>query len=249
MLANADNTTILLPVANVPSFANQAIFHLIGNSPCKVIVLYDKGTADQFIKNDKITYYKNNDAKGLCQLWNKCIEICPTENIILMAWRSRPVEKDFDLIFTKLNEGFGMVATQSLHFFAFSKHLLTKLGFFDTGFTTGQLEDSDFFNRLCFENIGFYVSNETQEVVYNSTWLLDPGPNQKYYKSKWLESAPNLTMLKLEENFEDRKKYQGIYEERIYKTFSESVLLDENVRNYFKYSYTNYIRMYNSNNK
>jgi hypothetical protein len=244
MLANTENTTILLPVANVPMFANQAIYHLINNSPCKVIVLYDKGTPDQFVQNDKVTYVKNDHATGLCSLWNKCIEVCPTEYIILMAWRCRPTQNDFDIIFSKLNEGFGCVATQTLHFFGFSKHLLTKIGFFDTGFTTGQWEDGDFYNRLCFENIALYISNETPEVVYNSTWLLNPEPNIKYYKSKWLESSPNLTMLKLEENYDDRLKYKGLYEEKNYKTFDQSVLMDECVKKYFKENFTNYTRAY-----
>ena len=39
--ACAENTTILLPIANNLNLSNQCIQHLIDHSPCKVIVFYD----------------------------------------------------------------------------------------------------------------------------------------------------------------------------------------------------------------
>jgi hypothetical protein len=51
-------------------------------------------------------------------------------------------------------------------------------------------------------------------------------------------------MLKLEENYDDRLKYKGLYEEKNYKTFDQSVLMDECVKKYFKENFTNYTRAY-----
>jgi len=243
--ANPENTTILLPIANNLSLSNQCIQHLIDHSPCKVIVFYDYHNEADYIQHEKITYIKNQGATGLVNIWNKCIDICPTEYVVLQGWRSRPSEDDFQRMFTKLNEGFGMVALKALHFFAFSKYLLTKVGFFDTGFTTGQLEDTDFFNRCCLENIGIYVSDDMYEVSYQSTWLANPTPNIMYYKSKWREEPPNLIMLKPEKNYNDRTIYSGLYSDREYKTFEQSELLCPNVDNYFKNVFTNYIKLYN----
>lgn len=243
--AKPENTTILLPIANNLELANDCINHLINNSPCLITVLYDYHNESDYIQHPKVTYVKNQDAKGLVRIWNKCIDICPTEYVVLIGWRSRPSKKDFDKMFSKLNEGFGMVALKSLHFFAFSKYLLTKVGYFDTGFTTGQMEDTDFFNRCCLENIGIYVSDDMYEVSYASTWLANPTPNIIYYKSKWKEESPNLIMLKPEENYNDRIKYSGLYSDRDYKTFDQSELICPNVNNYFKNIFTNYIKLYN----
>lgn len=243
--ANPENTTILLPIANNLILSNQCIQHLIENSPCKVIVFYDYYNEEDYIQHEKVSYVKNDGAKGLVNIWNKCIELCPTEYVVLQGWRSRPTNKDFQKMFDKLNDGFGMVALKALHFFAFSKYLMTKLGFFDTGFTTGQLEDTDFFNRCCLENIGIYVSDDMHEVSYPSTWLANPNPNIIYYKSKWKEEAPNLIMLKTEENYNDRSKYSNVYSDREYKTFDQSELLCPSVNNYFKNIFTNYIKLYN----
>ncbi len=243
--ASAENTTLLLPISNNLELSNQCIEHLIYNSPCNIIVLFDYYNSDDYIQNEKVTYVKNDSAKGLVNIWNKCIEICPTENIILSGWRSRPTFDDFNIIFQKLNEGFGLVALKSLHFFAFSKFLMTKVGMFDTGFTTGQLEDTDFFNRCCIENIGIFVSNDMHEVIYPSTWLQNPEPNILYYKSKWKEDSPNLYQLQLEKNYSDRTKYLNMYADREYKTFEQSELIEESVRNYFNKYFTNYIKLYN----
>ena len=243
--ANPENTTILLPIANNLNLSNECIQHLIDHSPCKVIVFFDYHNESDYIKHEKITYVRNAGAKGLVNIWNECIKICPTEYVVLQGWRSRPTIDDFQRMFLKLNEGFGMVALKALHFFAFSKHLLTKVGFFDNGFTTGQLEDTDFFNRCCLENIGIYVSDDMYEVSYQSTWLANPTPNILYYKKKWREDPPNLVMLKLEENYNDRSRYSGVYIEREYKTFDQSELLCPSVNNYFKNVFTNYIKLYN----
>lgn len=208
-------------------------------------MFYDYHNESDYIDHPKVTYIKNNGAKGLVRIWNACIEICPTEYIILSGWRSRPKAEEFNKFFEKLNEGFGMVALKSLHFFGFSKYLLTKVGFFDTGFTTGQMEDTDFFNRCCLENIGIYVSDEIYEVSHSSTWLANPEPNILYYKSKWKEEKPNLTILKVEQNYDDRYRYKNKFDHREYKTFDQSELLCPSVYNYYNNIFTNYIKLYN----
>lgn len=243
--ANPENTTILLPIANNLNLSNDCISHLIEHSPCKIIVLYDYHEESDYIQHEKVSYVRNDDAKGLVRIWNKCIKICPTEYVVLIGWRSRPTIKDFNKMFEKLNEGFGMVALKSLHFFAFSKYLTTKVGFFDTGFTTGQMEDTDFFNRCCLEDIGIYVSDEIYEVSYLSTWLSNPEPNIRYFKSKWKEEAPNLIMLNPEQNIDDRNLYLDKFSKREYKPFAQSEFLCPNVNNYFNNIFTNYVKMYN----
>jgi hypothetical protein len=243
--ASAENTTLLLPIANNIQLSNQCIRHMIDNSQCNLIVLYDYNNESDYIKHEKVRYVKNDSAKGLVSIWNKCIEICPTEYLILTGWRSRPKSEEFTKLFDKLNDGFGMVALKELHFFGFSKYLLTKIGLFDTGFTTGQLEDTDFLNRCCLEDIGIHISDDMHEVSYMSTWLANPNPNKIYYQKKWKEDSPNLYMLKLEENYNDRSKYFDIYEDRKYKSFNESELICQSVNNYYNKLFTNYTKIHN----
>ena len=71
---------------------------------------------------------------------------------------------------TKLSEGYAVVALCTMHFFAFSKHLTTIIGWFDEGFKKGQYEDSDYWNRMYVNDLGFYVSDELYEQPQVSMW-------------------------------------------------------------------------------
>jgi len=69
----------------------------------------------------------------------------------------------------KLKEGFELVAIADLHTFVFSKHLTSKIGFFDEGFESGQYEDTDYLNRLYMNDIAIYFSNHCAEESARST--------------------------------------------------------------------------------
>jgi hypothetical protein len=51
-------------------------------------------------------------------------------------------------------------------------------------------------------------------------------------------------MLKPEENYNNRSIYSGMYNDRKYKTFEESELFTESVYNYYRNTFTNYIKLF-----
>jgi hypothetical protein len=238
--------TIVLPVAKNLELSNQCIKHMLENSNLNILVIDDYGKDEDYIKDSRLSFIHNTftERQSLVKIWNQCTVKCPTEYIILSSWRERPEPKHFKLIEEKLSEGYAMVALQSLHFFAFSKHLTTVLGFFDEGFTKGQYEDTDYFNRFYMKDLGIYVSNEVQEVPHHSMWLADSHVNKQYFDSKWIENAPNLIQLKEEVNIKDRELYKNVYSERVYKKFNESDFKDPNLHNYYNKLFTNKIRKF-----
>jgi hypothetical protein len=237
-----ENYTIMLPVnSNNLPFANKAIKHLIENTEIKIIVVDDNGQDDFYIQHPNVSFIHviSEKRRPLVQIWNQCIKDCPTENVIIASWRQRPNKSHFDTINEKLNDGYGLVAFDELHFFAFNKYLTTIVGFFDEGFEGGQYEDTDFWNRLKTNNIGIYVGDMPEERNFNgstitSTWVDLGIINKTYYDTKWFEDRENgqLIQFKEEKNIDERNYYKGKYNAKSYKPWSDSVLFS-NLKNYF----------------
>jgi hypothetical protein len=161
----------MLPVLDIRDLTLECINHLARQSKFDIIVIYDNGDHSEVkIDDPKIKFIKNKTAKGLSSLWNMCIRECPTEYVIIASWRPRPLKYHFELMDTKLSEGYAVVALCTMHFFAFSKHLTTIIGWFDEGFKKGQYEDSDYWNRMYVNDLGFYVSDELYEQPQVSMW-------------------------------------------------------------------------------
>ena len=131
-----ENFTIMLPVnnKNLP-FANKAIKHLLDNTDIKIIVVDDNGSDNDYIQHSNLSFIhvQSEKRRPLVKIWNQCIKDCPTENVIIASWRQRPSKHHFDVIKEKLNDGYGLVAFDELHFFAFNKYLTTVVGFLMRG--------------------------------------------------------------------------------------------------------------------
>jgi hypothetical protein len=225
-----DEFTIMLPVSRTNlGLANRCISHLLNNCDLNIIVIDEHGNDDDYIKSDRVSFIHNSftSRPPLVKIWNQCIKECPTEYVILASWRQRPTPDHFKIIDEKLKEGYGCVFFDDLHFFSFSKHLTTIIGFFDEGFTMGQFEDTDWYNRLKTSDIGVFCGDISEETGILSTWLGDLGvANRRYYDSKWTEdkSSGSLILKRNEVNYNDRKLYMNVYENRTYKKWNESVL-------------------------
>lgn len=222
--------------------ANNCIDHLLKNSDLNIIVIDDNGFDEDYIKDDRVSFIHNKttERQPLVKIWNQCIKDCPTDNVIIASWRQRPTEDHFKLIYEKLNDGFGIVSFDGLHFFGFSKYLTTVIGFFDEGFKKGQFEDTDWWNRLKTNDIAIYVGDVPEERVVddryiNSMWIEESDVNKMYYVSKWTEDSVNSRLIqhKEEVNFSDRNLYKNTYKNVKYKNWSESVLTP-NLVGYFK---------------
>ena len=250
MFNNMENYTIMLPVdnRNLP-FANQAILHLIENTDIKVIVVDDNGRDDMYIQHPNVSFIhvESTERRPLVKIWNECIKDCPTDYCIIASWRQRPTKEHFETIKNKLDEGYGLVTFDGLHFFGFHKHLMSVVGFFDEGFEGGQYEDTDFWNRLKTNDVGIFVGDVNEERNFNgerieSTWIELGHINKGYYETKWKEDTSTGTLIqyKNEKNFDDRNLYKEKYGEITYKPWPESVLAS-NLVSYFT-TFKHYIK-------
>lgn len=243
--------TIMLPVhrSNI-QLSKNCINNLLQNSDLDIIVIDDNGKDEDYVINERVKYIHNNteERQPLVKIWNQCIKECPTEYVIIASWRQRPTKEHFSLIFEKINEGFGLVAFDGIHFFCVGKHLLGNVGLFDEGFTRGQFEDSDWFHRMRVNNIGIYTGDMPEERVLNgqyvhSMWLQESYLNEKYYKSKWIEDSSSgiLIQMKDELNKKDRELFKNKFKDRKYKEFSESILIP-NLDNFYNNLYKTVIK-------
>lgn len=242
----------MLPVhrGNIP-LANEALKCLLESSNYNIICIDDFGNDSDYINNERITFIHNtfSERQPLVKIWNQCIKECPTDNVIIASWRQRPTPEHFNIIETFLNDRYGMVTFDGLHFFAFNKHLMNVIGFFDEGFTKGQYEDTDWFNRLRINNIAIYAGDVAEQRHINgqyvsSTWLEGFELNRDYYHSKWTEDNGSNTLIQKKEevNFDDRKIYSNITPIN-YREWSDSILT-ENLNNYFNNLFYNVVKKY-----
>ncbi len=231
--------------------SNTCLKHLLDNSDLNIVVIDDFGNDEEYVQNSRISFIHNafKDRRSLAQLWNQCIKACPTDNVIIASWRQRPTSYHFKLIKEKLQDEYGMVTFDGLHFFGFNKYLTTVLGFFDEGLIKGQFEDTDWFNRLKTNNIAMYMgAMDEQRIsngkVVNSMWLEGAKSSKKYYMSKWIEDAENKQLIQLKEevNLNDRSFFKGIKPIQ-YRPWRDSILMP-NIENFYTNLYPHYIKKF-----
>lgn len=228
--------TIMLPVhrSNL-ALANDCIQNLLDTSDLPIICIDDFGNDNEYIKNNRLSFIHNtySERQPLVKIWNQCIKECPTNNVIIASWRQRPSVDTFKTIYDKTNEGYGLITFDGLHFFCINKYLTTIIGFFDEGFTKGQFEDTDWFNRLRVNNIGIYMGDIAENRIIGSMWLDGAAENKKYYISKWTEDTGNNRLIqhKNEVNICDRSLFYSL-SSITYKRWPESVLA-HNLTEYF----------------
>jgi len=236
-----DKITIMLPVhrGNIP-LANEALKCLLNSSNYNIICIDDFGNDSDYINDERITFIHNtfSERQPLVKIWNQCIKECPTDNVIIASWRQRPTPEHFSIIEKMLNDRYAMVTFDGLHFFGFNKHLMNVIGFFDEGFTKGQYEDTDWFNRLRMADVAIYAGDVEEQRHINgqyvsSMWLDGFEANRDYYHTKWEENTQTntLTQKKEEVNIIDRNTYQELKPIN-YRKWEDSILTD-NLNNYY----------------
>ena len=231
--------TIGMPVRNRILFANDALQLMLKHSNYPIIVIDDASDNPdgEYLKDKRIKVICNKEKKGLTYLWNQLIRESETEYLIICSDKARVKKGDFETIEQKLMEGFGVVATNLFHIFAFSKYLTTKIGFMDEGFTNCNYEDCDLQRRLFINDIALYFTQETKTVDFASGWARnDKGENKKYYQKKWIEDnkRKTLTLLHDEKNIEDREYFKSMYKPRKFLRWQKSIITVENLRSYFE---------------
>lgn len=229
--------TIGFPVRNRINFANQAIKCMLENCDYPIIIIDDFSDFPdgRYINHPRVKIILNQQKKSLTSLWNQILLESQTEYVILAGDKLRPKPKDFELIETKLNEGFGIVGTYMLGMFGFSKYLTTKIGLFDDGFKANGFEDTDTMNKLFVNDIALYFSKETEYIPIQSGWKPND-INGSYYINKWNEdwTTNRLIQLKEDNNIHEKETFSMYNNNSIeYLPWNRSELKDQNVANYY----------------
>lgn len=234
MNANFNNSTIAIAVAKCSDFARKAIQHNLDNSECNLVVIYDQKTPEDYIVNDRVKYIKNTEGRNFPKILNQLIENVETEYVIYVNWRYRPAKENILLAFEKLNEGYGLVDLSApLLCTVFSKHLVAKIGLFDERFVGGHCVDWDMIYNLMFYNVAHYNvdvcyhddSLATPNNPTYTTWFANDPVNVVNYREfakKWIRDGNEVTRMYPEININDRQKYKGKYEDRVYLPASKS---------------------------
>lgn len=161
--------------------------------------------------------------------------------LIICSHRVRPKQDDIYKIINKLNEGFGMVALYRLACFGFKMDLIKKIGFFDERFIPAGYEDDDFFFRLQEADIALYEEKCVEYIAGPSLWQQELHTVEgipfkqpityKFFIKKWNRDnmkrtiTRNLPEQQLCYNLPNVKNITNKF-----KSWSESVLLEDNVQ-------------------
>lgn len=161
--------------------------------------------------------------------------------LIICSHRVRPKQDDIYKIINKLNEGFGMVALYRLACFGFKMDLIKKIGFFDERFIPAGYEDDDFFFRLQEADIALYEEKCVEYIAGPSLWQQELHSFEdvpfkqpityKFFIKKWNRDnikrtiTRNLPEQQLCYNLPNVKNITSKF-----KTWSESILLNDNVQ-------------------
>ena len=216
------------------TLANNCIRHILDHCEFNIVVIDDFGSDSDYIQNERISFVHNTfeNRQPLAAIWNQCIEMCPTDNVIIYSWRQRLTKEQFNSIPDCLSKGFAAVTFDGLHVFGFNKYLISKIGLFDSGFKFGQFEDTDWWYRLKFYNLAICCDDNVPEErivngsYVNSTWLDPNETNKKYFLTKWKEEPAQNTiyLYKLEENYSARKYYEKFKPQTEYLSWDNSIL-------------------------
>jgi hypothetical protein len=233
MNASFENATIVTPVIDNSEFASKCINFHLENSPMNIVVLYDVGTPEDYVINERVTYVKNQHGRHFPKILNQLIKACPTEYVVYVNWRYRPTFDQHEHAFQKLNEGYGAVDLSGpLQYTAFSKHLISVIGFFDEKYVGGHCVDWDFINNLFFYDIAHYnidvcygdFSLATGDNPTFTTWRGNCGnaENYVYFPQKWNKNGTQLIRTLKEINFNDKFQYKNKFTSREYLPFAKS---------------------------
>lgn len=231
--------TIILPVRNRISWANEAVQSALNCSQFPIIIIDDQSDSPDaiYLSDDRVQIIKNSFKSSLTALWNQGTQESKTEFVLIINDKIRFVENDFKIIVENLNKNFALVSTYRFGCFGFSKYLLYKMGAFDEGFTWGEYEDTDTLNRLFSANLAIYFTEETKYIGGAAAWSSGPLAykrleNEKYYKTKWLETPTELIQLKEEKNISDRGLFSN-YRPRQFASWGESLIAVSGVKEHF----------------
>jgi hypothetical protein len=145
------------------------------------------------------------------ELVNDAIITSPTEWMIFINDRTKPIAQEVEHILQLLENGFAVATKYSVGFIGYSKQLIRTIGWWDERYYGGGYEDDDFVLRLRLANLAYY---ESEESTYDKSWISPLRPvggggcreSQPEFRKKWAVMKNEIRRVIPELNYE---KYAG----------------------------------------
>lgn len=232
MKINPDNFTIGIALGTCDDYSLELIQHYIDNFNNNIVVIYREKDPSFYIKHSKVKYVKNKIEKNFNSLINQAVKESDTEYIFWNTWKVKPEYDKFLFGVNKLEQGFGFVDLRSiLNSSLFSKHLTSKIGFFDEGYKHNHETDWDLICTLKHFDIAYFDSSV---VPLNKNVTMSVGKNREtawksymWFGMKWSLTPNGYVRVFSEKNIKDKFLYKNKFDERKYLPFSESIIEKE----------------------
>ncbi len=151
--------------------------YLISNKPH----LYEEVTAS--LSPGTVEFFDGTNAGSFSRLVNMCVNSCPTEIIIMMSDKMRPVPDNIEKTLDLINQGYAFVGMYRFGFFGFKKELFRCIGMMDERYVGGGYEDDDIYIRLKEANLSLYLSHEVNYIAGSSSWIIEEC--RQHFTNKW----------------------------------------------------------------
>jgi hypothetical protein len=165
--------------------------------------------------------------RSFSKLVNHSIETSKTETVIFINDRCHPKPQEIDKIVYLLENGFAAVYMYNAGFFAFTKELIRKIGWWDERHLNGDFSDQELCIRLKEADLALY---ESQESVYDQSWKSPLQNNEKYpdgemhWFKKWQFTDKYVIRKIQEENYNYTLHSIDYPLSPIWKPWSDSIL-------------------------
>lgn len=128
-------------------------------------------------------YFDEHNSTCFSQIVNTLIIKCPTEYMIFLSDKARPIKGQIQKMKDLATGKYGIVSMNRFGVFCVDKDVIRKIGFFDEQYIRGGFEDDDFAIRMREADIAMYESEEVSLVQLPSSFDYDLP--YIHFKEKW----------------------------------------------------------------
>lgn len=218
MNIKAEDFTIAIPLGACNEYTIELIEHYLAKYTNNIVVVYREKTPNDYILNSRIKYVKNVEEKHFTKVVNQCIKECDTEYIFYNGWKVKPEKDEFLYAVSKLEEGYGFVDLfPCLISSVFSKHLISKIGFFDERYSHSNEVDWDLLCTLHHFDISYHGEKKTKLNKW-ITMQAGSNTNGRYdsynkFSIKWKNTDSGYKRIIQEKNYKDKLLYKNLFNE------------------------------------
>lgn len=185
-------------------------------------------------------FFDEHNSRCFSHIVNTLIARCPTEYMIFLSDKCRPLPGQLEKIKELMLTGdYGMVSLHRFGAFCLDKDLVRQIGVFDERYVRGGFEDDDYAIRIREGDVAIYISEEIPLLQLPSSFNYEVP--YIHFKEKWAFQPRKI--IRMQEEQELLPEYLPIYSSRPegrppskFKRWSDSKFLVQGHHNHRKYS-------------